>query len=68
MGKWIERPPDPGETVRFIYSDTIGQYTQKKIGIYLRRGPGSAQTFWIVDIGTLKLWIDEYATFEVWQP
>ena len=58
---WIERPPNQGETVRFEIDN------QKKIGIYLRRGDGSAQLFWIVDIGDRLLWAWELTTFEVWE-
>ena len=58
---WIERRPEPGETVRFNYSD------QKEIGIYLRRGNGSAQLFWIIDVGSRLIWAWELTDFEVWE-
>jgi len=58
---WIERPPKQGETVRFEIDN------QKEIGIYLRRGNGSAQLFWIVDIGNRLVWAWEHTTFEVWE-
>lgn len=61
MGNWIERTPKEGETVRFTLD---GIY---KVGVFLRRGPGSAQTFWIVDIGNRLVWVWEQATFEVWE-
>ena len=57
---WVERNPEPGETVRFQLDN------QKEIGVYLRRGSGSAQSFWIVDIGSRNIWVWELATFEVW--
>lgn len=58
---WVERSPEQGETVRFEIDN------QKEIGIYLRRGNGSAQLFWIVDIGSRLLWAWELTTFEVWE-
>jgi hypothetical protein len=57
---WVERNPEPGETVRFQL------YKRLKIGIYLRRGNGSAQLFWIIDIGERRIWADEYTDFQVW--
>ena len=61
MGEWVERSPNPGETVRFSFD---GHY---EVGVYLKRCPGSAQTFWIVDIGDRKMWVWEEATLEVWE-
>ena len=61
MGNWIERTPKQGETVRFTLNDIL------TIGVFLRRGPGSAQTYWIVDIGHRRIWVWEQATFEVWE-
>jgi len=58
---WVERKPTEGETVRFYLSNFL------KIGIYLRRGDGSAQIFWIVDLGHRRVWADELTTFEVWE-
>ena len=61
MGAWIERSPQQGDVVRFTVDDHY------EIGVYLRRGPGSAQTFWIVDIGDRRMWVWELATFDVWE-
>ena len=58
---WIERNPQQNETVRFTLNGIL------TIGIFLRRGPGSAQNYWIVDIGNRRLWLWDYTTFEVWE-
>ena len=57
---WTERRPTEGETVKF---DLNGHAT---IGIFLRRGAGSAQSYWIVDIGSRRVWLWGLTTFEVW--
>jgi len=62
MGNWIERNPEPGETVRFTLNNTI------EIGVYLKRGFGSAQNYWIIDIGNRRVWAWDYTTFEVFKP
>jgi hypothetical protein len=58
---WIERQPEQGETVKFLLDE------RHEIGVYLRRGNGSAQTFWIIDIGDRRVWAWELTTFEVWE-
>jgi len=58
---WVEKNPIEGETVKFKLNDEI------KIGIYLRRSYGSAQNFWVVDIGRRLIHAWDLTTFEVWQ-
>jgi hypothetical protein len=61
MGYWVERKPEQGETVRFTDID------HKIIGVFLRIGHGSAQNFYIIDIGHRLYWAWELTTFEVWE-
>jgi hypothetical protein len=61
MGNWLEREPKEGETVRFSLDDKL------KIGIYIKRGYGSAQNFWIIDVGNRRIWAWDLTTFEVWE-
>ena len=56
---WEEKAPTPGDTVKFDLNE------RSVIGVYLRRGPGSAQTYWIIDIGDRLIWAWELTTFEV---
>lgn len=58
---WIERNPEIGETVRFEICN------KKEIGVYIKRGFGSAQNFWIIDIGNRRLWAWDLTTFKVWE-
>ena len=58
---WVERNPIHGETVRFQLNN------QLKIGVYVKRGFGSAQNFWIIDIGNRKIYAWDLTTFEVWE-
>lgn len=58
---WVERRPEQFETVRFMYDDKY------QIGIYLRRADGSAQLFWVIDMGYKLLYAWEYTSFEVWE-
>jgi hypothetical protein len=61
MGNWIERTPNIGETVRFSLDGFL------TIGVFIKKGNGSSQTYRIVDIGYRRVWVWESATFEVWE-
>ncbi|MFN4973676.1 MAG: hypothetical protein ACK5GV_00360 [Bacteroidota bacterium] len=58
---WVERSPIQGETVKFQLNNEI------KIGVFVKRAPGSAQNYWVIDIGSRKIFAWSLTTFEVWQ-
>lgn len=63
---WIEKTPKPGDVVRFYWSDFMKQESPE-IGIFLRTAPGSATTFYVIDIGRRRLFLDYLTTFEVYE-
>jgi hypothetical protein len=55
--RWIERQPEPGDTVKIDFAKWTGIGTQ--IGIYLRRFDGND----IIEFGRMKRYLPTGSTF-----